>query len=75
MQDRIVNFICDNSNITKDDFKKLLFNTDELVLDIGTVLDGKSAVEIGLIDNLGGISDALECLYSLIENSEERYSN
>lgn len=75
MQDRIVNFICDNSNITKDDLKKLLFNTDELVLDIGTVLDGKSAVEIGLIDNLGGISDALECLYSLIENSEERYSN
>lgn len=75
MQDRIVKFVCKNSNITVEKFKSLLFNTDELVMDIGTVLDGKSAVELGLIDSLGGISDALDCLYSLIENSTERYSD
>lgn len=75
MQNRIINFVCNHSNVSIDKFKSLLFNTDELVMDIGTVLDGKTAVELGLIDNLGGISDALECLYSLIENSTERYSN
>ncbi|MCC8068594.1 MAG: ATP-dependent Clp protease proteolytic subunit [Ruminococcus sp.] len=75
MQDRIVKFVCDNSNMPMQKFKSLLFNTDELVMDIGTVLDGKSAVELGLIDSLGGISDALDCLYSLIESSKERYSD
>lgn len=74
MQDRIVKFISQNSRISENDFKNLLFNKDELVLDIGTVLDGKSAVDMGLIDSLGGLSDALGCLYSLIENSEDRYS-
>lgn len=75
MQNRIVNFVCNHSNITATKFNQLLFNTDELVMDIGTVLNGKSAVELGLIDSLGGISDALDCLYSLIETSTERYSN
>jgi ATP-dependent protease ClpP protease subunit len=74
MQDRIVNFISQHSNVSVETLKGLLFNTDELVLDIGTVLDGKSAVEIGLIDSLGSLSDALECLYSLIESSTDRYS-
>ncbi|MGN1411751.1 MAG: ClpP family protease [Oscillospiraceae bacterium] len=74
MQDRIVKFISNNSRVSETDLKNLLFNRDELVLDIGTVLDGKSAVDIGLIDSLGGLSDALDCLYSLIEKSEDRYS-
>lgn len=74
MQDRIVKFISNNSRVSEDDLHRLLFNKDELVLDIGTVLDGKSAVDIGLIDSLGGLSDALDCLYSLIEKSEDRYS-
>lgn len=75
MQNRIVNFVCKHSNITAKKFNQLLFNTNELVMDIGTVLNGKSAVELGLIDSLGGISDALNCLYSLIESSTERYSD
>ena len=75
MQNRIVNFVCKHSNITAKKFNQLLFNTNELVMDIGTVLNGKSAVELGLIDSLGGISDALDCLYSLIESSTERYSD
>lgn len=74
MQNRIVTFIAQNSKISEKDFKKLLFNKDELVLDIGTVLDGKTAVDLGLIDSLGGLSDALDCLYSLIEGSTDRYS-
>lgn len=73
MQDRIITFICNHSNVSAEKLKSLLFNTNELVLDIGTVLDGKSAVDIGLIDSLGGISNALDCLYSLIETSSERY--
>ncbi len=74
MQDRIVNFVLSNSSIPEDDFRKLLMNTEELVLDVGSVVEGRKAVELGLIDELGSLSDALECLYDMIENSEKRYS-
>lgn len=67
MQERIVNFVCDNSSITPDDFRKIMMNTGELVMDVGTVLDGEDAVDVGLIDYLGGLSDSIECLYTLIE--------
>lgn len=73
MQDRIINFVLSNSNIKEDDFRCLMMNTEELVLDVGSVLEGKKAVEIGLIDELGGLSSAMECLYDLIENTEKRY--
>lgn len=73
MQDRIVNFVTSNSGISEDEFRKLMMQTGELVMDVGTVVDGEKAVEIGLIDSLGGLSDAIECLYELIENSEEKY--
>ena len=67
MQDRIVNFVTANSGISEDDFRSLMMKTGELVMDVGTVVDGAKAVEIGLIDSLGGLSDAIECLYDLIE--------
>ena len=73
MQDIIVNFVISNSHISEKTFRKLLINTKELVMDIGSVVEGKDAVEIGLIDRLGGLSDAVECLYEMIENSEKRY--
>jgi ATP-dependent clp protease proteolytic subunit clpP len=73
MQDRIINFVLENSNIKEEDFRRLMMNTEELVLDVGSVLEGKKAVEIGLIDELGGLSNAMECLYNLIENTEKRY--
>lgn len=73
MQDRIVNFVTSNSGISEEEFRKLMMQTGELVMDVGTVVDGEKAVEIGLIDSLGGLSDAIECLYELIENSEEKY--
>lgn len=73
MQDRIVNFVTANSGISEDDFRNLMMQTGELVMDVGTVVDGEKAVEIGLIDSLGGLSDAIECLYDLIEQSGEKY--
>ena len=73
MQDRIVNFVTANSGISEDDFRSLMMKTGELVMDVGTVVDGAKAVEIGLIDSLVGLSDAIECLYDLIEQSGEKY--
>ncbi len=70
MQDRITRFVTKNSRISPERFKELMMERDELVLDIGTVLDGKSAVEEGLIDNLGSLSDAVKRLYELIEKDK-----
>lgn len=73
MQDRISNFVCRNSHISARRFKELMMNTGELTMDMGTVIDGETAVSEGLIDRLGGLSDAIEALYELIETSEPRY--
>lgn len=73
MQDRIVNFVTSNSGITEDMFRSMMMQTGELTMDMGTVVDGEKAVEIGLIDSLGGLSDAIEALYELIENSGGKY--
>lgn len=73
MQDRIVNFVTVNSSISEEDFRNLMLKTGELAMDMGTVVDGEKAVELGLIDSLGGLSDAIECLYELIESSGEKY--
>ena len=54
MQDRIVNFVTSNSNISEQDFRNLMLQTGELTMDMGTVVDGERAVELGLIDSLGG---------------------
>ncbi len=72
MQERIVRFVTDNSDITAEKFRSLMMNTGELIMDVGSVLDGEMAVESGLIDSLGGLSDALNCLYQLIEEGEEK---
>lgn len=70
MQERIVRFVVDNSRISSEDFRRLMMNTGELVMDMGTVLDGESAVEVGLIDHLGGLHEAIDCLYQMIEEQE-----
>lgn len=46
-------------------------NTQELVLDVGTILEGEEAVEEGLIDEVGTIRDALDCLYKMIDNNKK----
>lgn len=73
MQDRIINFVTKNSRMSEEDYRRLLMNTEELVMDVGSVVDGEKAVEFGLIDELGGLSEAMQCLYDMIENSEKRY--
>ena len=52
----------------KERFDELCMNTGELVMDVGSVLDGESAVREGLISNLGSLSDAVAALYNMIEN-------
>lgn len=67
MQDRITNFVVDNSKISREDYTNLVMNTGELVMDVGTILDGQRAVDSGLIDAVGNLTDALDCLYEMIE--------
>lgn len=73
IQDRIVDFIVRSSSIEEADFRRLMTNTKELATDVGSVLSGEQAVEVGLIDRLGGLSDAIAGLYELIETGEPRY--
>lgn len=70
MQDRIAGFVEANSKITAEDFRSLMMKTGELVMDVGTVLDGEAAVECNLIDELGGLSDALDYLNRVISKEE-----
>lgn len=72
MQDRIVRFVCDNSGISAQRFRQLMMNSGELVMDMGTVLDGEPAVAEGLIDSLGGLHDAVSELYRQIEAQKKR---
>ena len=67
MQERISTFVCNNSGISKERLHDLMMNTGELVMDVGSTLDGETAVKEGLIDSLGGLSDVVEKLYELIE--------
>ena len=67
MQERIVRFVCENSSIAPGRFRELMMTTGELMMDVGTVLDGEAAVEEGLIDHLGGLAEAIDCLYDMIE--------
>lgn len=71
MQERIINFVTKNSGMSASRFKELMMKKDELVMDVGSVLDGETAVKEGLIDGLGGLSDAVQCLYDMIESGEE----
>ena len=70
IQERIVQFVTANSSIKREDFTRLMLQTGELATDVGTVIHGAEAVELGLIDRLGGLSDALECLYRAIEEKQ-----
>lgn len=75
MQDRIIQFIIRTSNIKKDILEKLMHEKDELVSDVGSVLIGKEAVDYGLIDEVGGLKEALKKLKELIKESDEEKNN
>ncbi|MBQ8550157.1 MAG: ATP-dependent Clp protease proteolytic subunit [Clostridia bacterium] len=67
MQNRITKFVTENSGISESAFTELLMNTGELVTDMGSVIEGQKAVSIGLIDELGNLSDVIKCLCSMID--------
>ncbi|SKA86794.1 ATP-dependent Clp protease proteolytic subunit ClpP [Caloramator quimbayensis] len=70
MQDRIISFIVRNSGISEEKLRELMLQTDELLNDMGTILIGKQAVEVKLMDEVGGISDAIKKLNQLIEEKQ-----
>ena len=63
IQDRIVSFVVEHSHIKREDYLRLMTNTDELANDIGSVIYGEETVELGLIDRVGTLSDALAWLH------------
>ncbi len=71
MQKRIVNFICRHSNATEESINEMMMRPDMLATDVGTVLEGREAVACGLIDEIGGLSDALKTLKYMIENKNQ----
>lgn len=72
MQERVVQFVSKNSRISKEKFRELMLETGELANDVGTVLFGQEAVEYGLINEVGGLAEALKKLYELIKTDKER---
>ncbi len=67
IQERIVGFVTEHSHVSREEYLKLMTNTDELANDIGSVIYGREAVELGLIDSLGTLSDALSYLHGEID--------
>ena len=72
MQDRIVEFVVRNSKISARRFKELMLDTGKLAKDVGTIIIGEEAVREGLIDETGGLDQAIEKLYSFIKEKREQ---
>lgn len=71
IQEQIVEFVANNSGISRKEFEDFMMATGEMATDVGTILYGKEAVATGLIDELGGLSDALKCLHEMIEAQKQ----
>ena len=74
IQERIIQFVTRNSRVSRESFTKLMLQTGELAADIGSVIYGEEAVQIGLIDQIGGLSDALACLHEMIDRERPQSS-
>ena len=72
IQERIVDFVAKNSHISAEKFRSLMLDSGDMANDVGTVLYGKQAVEAGLIDRVGTLSDALEALYGMVGQGRKR---
>ncbi len=72
IQDRITDFVSGHSHMIRQRMEELMLDTSQLVKDVGTMLEGEEAVREGLIDEVGGIRDALDKLYALIEEKKSR---
>ena len=75
IQERIVSFVGGNSRMGEAQFRELMLKTDELAADTGSILYGREAVELGLIDRIGSLSDALSCLHEMIGAEKETGKN
>jgi len=73
IQERIVSFVAKNSRISKEKFLELMLKTGEMAADVGSVIYGEEAVRLGLIDRMGCLSDALECLYEQIADTRQAH--
>ena len=71
MQERILDFICAHSSVSGETMRELLLRTDQIATDVGSILEGREAAEIGLIDRVGGLSDALGELRRMIAEQTE----
>jgi len=71
MQDRIIRFITAHSHVAEAEFRRLLLRPDEIATDVGSIIDGCEAQRIGLIDEVGGLSDALAALRGMIREKKE----
>lgn len=67
IQEQIVEFVCKNSKVRREELLERMLCTDELATDIGSVVYGHEAVSMGLIDRIGGLADALACLHGMIK--------
>jgi len=72
IQEQIADFVTTNSGISREDFEHYMMATGEMATDVGTILYGKEAVSSGLIDELGGLNDALACLHRMIEDQKNQ---
>ena len=75
IQEQIADFVTANSKISREDFEHYMMATGEMATDVGTILYGREAVSSGLIDKLGGLSDALTALHSMIEKQKKKKDN
>ena len=75
IQDRIIQFVTKNSHVDRETFTRMMLQTGELAADVGSVIYGEEAVKIGLIDRIGGLSDALDCLHGMMEEERQRRMN
>ncbi len=71
MQNRIINFVCKNSSISPEKLRELMLETEQIATDTGSVIEGKEAVEYGIIDSVGGLDDALKALSDMIRESKQ----
>lgn len=74
IQDRILSFVVNHSKITYEELKELMLDTSQLTKDIGSILVGREAVENGIIDAVGGIRDAMDKLYRMVEEKKKKES-
>ena len=70
IQERIIQFVTRNSRVKREDFTRLMLQTGELAADVGSVIYGEEAVRLGLIDEIGGLSDALACLHQMMDEQK-----